>query len=206
MNLMNLGLQVKGPDWSKNDRSTFSVSGMPWWDEMPLAGMSSPSLTLRMFKQVLDPLLCGWDNPRCPCQPIQILWFLFPQIWFILSSALWEYVFTKCFLIPEIPIDFKGGSNKILFVLKQWWYNGSCVHAKLLSHVQLFVTLWTVAHQASLSMGFSRQEYWSGLPCPPPGDFSQPRDWIYVSCGSCIAGWFFTAEPPGKPLMAAGLG
>ena len=35
------------------------------------------------------------------------------------------------------------------------------------SHVQLFVTLWSVAHQTSLSMGFSRQEYWSGLPCPP---------------------------------------
>ena len=41
---------------------------------------------------------------------------------------------------------------------------------KLLSCVRLFVTLWTVAHQASLSMGFSRQEYWSGLTCPPLGD------------------------------------
>ena len=38
------------------------------------------------------------------------------------------------------------------------------------SHVQLCVTLWTVAHQASLSMGFSRQDYWHGLPCPPPGE------------------------------------
>ena len=38
------------------------------------------------------------------------------------------------------------------------------------SCVRLFETLWTVAHQAPLSMGFSRQEYWSGLPCPPPGD------------------------------------
>ena len=38
------------------------------------------------------------------------------------------------------------------------------------SHVQLFVTLWTIAHQAPLSMGFSRQEYWSGLPWSPPGD------------------------------------
>ena len=38
------------------------------------------------------------------------------------------------------------------------------------SRVHLFATLWTVAHQAPLSMGFSRQEYWSGLPCPPPGD------------------------------------
>ena len=37
------------------------------------------------------------------------------------------------------------------------------------SHVQLFETLWIVARQAPLSMGFSRQEYWSGLPCPPPG-------------------------------------
>ena len=40
------------------------------------------------------------------------------------------------------------------------------------SLVQLFVTLWSVARQAPLSMGFSRQEYWSGLPCPPPGDLS----------------------------------
>ena len=38
------------------------------------------------------------------------------------------------------------------------------------SRVRLFVTSWTVAHQAPLSMGFSRQEYWGGLPCPPPGD------------------------------------
>ena len=44
-----------------------------------------------------------------------------------------------------------------------------------LSHVQLFAALWTVAHQAPLSMGFSRQEYWSGLPCPPPGDFPDPQ-------------------------------
>ena len=40
----------------------------------------------------------------------------------------------------------------------------------VLSHVRLFETLWTVACQAPLTMGFSRQEYWSGLPCPPPGD------------------------------------
>ena len=46
--------------------------------------------------------------------------------------------------------------------------------AQLLSLVQLFVTLWTVAHQASLPMEFSRQEYWSGLPFPSPGDFPEP--------------------------------
>ena len=43
-----------------------------------------------------------------------------------------------------------------------------CVLSRF-SRVQLFATLWTVAHQAPLSMEFSRQEYWSGLPCPPPG-------------------------------------
>ena len=42
------------------------------------------------------------------------------------------------------------------------------------SHVQLFVTLWTVAYQASLSMGFSRQKYWSGLAFPAPGDLPDP--------------------------------
>ena len=44
------------------------------------------------------------------------------------------------------------------------------------SHVQLFATLWTVVCQAPLPMGFSRQEYWRGLPCPPPGDLPDP--WI----------------------------
>ena len=44
----------------------------------------------------------------------------------------------------------------------------------MLSHVQLFVTLWTIAHQAPLSMEFSQQEYWSGLPFPPPGHLPDP--------------------------------
>ena len=50
-------------------------------------------------------------------------------------------------------------------------------HACMLScfsHVQLFAALWNVACQAPLSMGFSRHEYWSGLPCAPPGDLSDP--------------------------------
>ena len=52
-----------------------------------------------------------------------------------------------------------------------------------------------------LSMGFSRQEYWSGLPCPPPGIFSTQgsNSVFYVSSLSCLAGRFFTTEPQGKP-------
>ena len=57
------------------------------------------------------------------------------------------------------------------------WSTARHSHAYVIScfsHVQLFVTLWTVALQAPLSMGFSRQEYWSGLSCPPPWDLSDP--------------------------------
>ena len=49
-----------------------------------------------------------------------------------------------------------------------------CVCVQSLSHVRLFVTVWTVAHQAPLTLGFPRQEYWSGLPFPPPGDLPDP--------------------------------
>ena len=54
------------------------------------------------------------------------------------------------------------------------WYVCVCVCAQLLSHIQLSATPWIVAHQAPLSMGFSRQEYWSGLPFPTPGDPPDP--------------------------------
>ena len=60
----------------------------------------------------------------------------------------------------------------------QWVCMLSC-----LSHVQLFATLWTVAHMVLLSMGFPRQACWSGLPCPPLGDLSWDRTCVsYVSC------------------------
>ena len=58
------------------------------------------------------------------------------------------------------------------------------------SHVQLFVTLWTVAPQAPPSMGFSREEYQSGLPCPPPGDLPDPG--IESLKSPALAGKFFT--------------
>ena len=67
---------------------------------------------------------------------------------------------------------------------------------KLLSHVQLFVTLWTVAYQAPLSMGFSRQRYWSGLPFPPPGDL--PDSGIEHKSPTLQADTL-PSEPSGKP-------
>ena len=67
--------------------------------------------------------------------------------------------------------------------------------------VQLFATLWTVACQAPLSMGFPRQEYWRGLPFPSPGDLSDPE---IQPMFSALAGGFFTTEPPGKSMKTHG--
>ena len=65
-----------------------------------------------------------------------------------------------------------------------------------LSHVPLFATLWTAARRAPLSMGLSRQEYWSELPFPPPRDLPNPE---IEPRSPVLAGRFFTTEPPGKP-------
>ena len=59
--------------------------------------------------------------------------------------------------------------------------------------LQLFVTPWTAAHQAPLSMGFSRQEHWSGLPCPPQGNLSNPGIKL-MSLSLAMAGRFFTTS------------
>ena len=66
---------------------------------------------------------------------------------------------------------------------------------KLLSRVQLFVTPWTVAHQAPPSMGFTRQEYWSVLPFPSPGDLPNPG---IEPRSPTLHADALTSEPPGK--------
>ena len=71
----------------------------------------------------------------------------------------------------------------------------------MLSHfscIQLFVILWTVACQASLSMGFSRQEYWSGLPCPPPEN-DPGIEPLYLT-SPALSGRFFTTSTTWKAL------
>ena len=69
----------------------------------------------------------------------------------------------------------------------------ACAHVlSYFSHVRLFATLWTIACQAPLSKGFSRQEYWSGLPYPPPRDFSNPGIELESLTSPALAGSFFT--------------
>ena len=74
-------------------------------------------------------------------------------------------------------------------VVTQW--------CQLLSGVQFFVTAWTIARQAPLSMEFSRLEYWNGLPFPTPGDLPDPR----IEPGSpAVQAVSLPFEPPGKPI------
>ena len=79
-------------------------------------------------------------------------------------------------------------------------YQRVCCMPGHFSHVQLFAAPWTVAHQAPLSVGFSRQEYWSGLPCPSPGDL--PLTQGLNLCLLCLLHWQTSSlplAPPGKP-------
>ncbi|CAI9153792.1 unnamed protein product [Rangifer tarandus platyrhynchus] len=75
------------------------------------------------------------------------------------------------------------------------------------SRVQLFAALWTVAHQAPLFLGFSRQEYWSGLPFPPPGDLPNPGIKPRSLTSPALADRFFTTsatwEAPQKAILYA---
>ena len=77
-----------------------------------------------------------------------------------------------------------------------------CLNACRLScfcHVQPFATLWTVTRQVPLSMGFSRQEYWSGLPSPPPGVLPEPGTEPLSLTSRALAGGFFTTGATWKP-------
>ena len=69
------------------------------------------------------------------------------------------------------------------------------------SHIQLLATPWIVAHQAPLSKGFPRQEYWSGLPFPSPGELLNPG---VKPAPPAVGGRSFTTEPPGKPTEESG--
>ena len=71
----------------------------------------------------------------------------------------------------------------------------------MLSHVQLFTTPWTVAHQAPLFMGFPLQELCSGVPFPLPGDLPDPGIKPESPASLALVARFFTTEPPGKPLI-----
>ena len=72
--------------------------------------------------------------------------------------------------------------------------------AQSLYHVPLFATSWAVVHKALLSMGFFRQEYWSGFPFPPPEDIPDLGIKPMSPASPALTGRFFTTELPGSPI------
>ena len=108
---------------------------------------------------------------------------------------------TECLITIEI-YSFSSGLQKLIerqqghVVSKVSREGCCCLVAKLCP--TLLPSPWTVAHQAPLSMGFPRQEYWSGLPFPFPGDLPDPG---FKPASLVLAGRFFSTEPPGTPLV-----
>ena len=102
-------------------------------------------------------------------------WLLWPHLkWVFLGDCS---IFTACFLLSSLGVlTLLGGK--------------ACV----LSHVQLFATPWTIDCQAPLCMGFSRHEYWSGLPFPTPGDLPDPGIEPTSLVSPALAGGFFTTS------------
>ena len=125
------------------------------------------------------------DHARCPCY------------WFFLEDRLnHSYGANQKHgpLMPTLISVWKSSSK----VYTMWGLPPSPLHACMqcvlsrFTCIQLCATLWTIARQASLSMGFSRQGYWSGLPCPPPGDLPSPGIKPTSLKSPALAGGFFT--------------
>ena len=141
-----------------------------------------------------------WRRERLPTPifwPGEFLIGFFVLMWLSIMSCL-QILETNPLLITTSANIFSQslGCLFILFIASfDTWKLFSFV-VQSLSHVRLFATPWSIAHQAPLSMGFSRQEYWSGLPFPSPGDLSNPG--IEPSSPSLQID-ALTSELPGKP-------
>ena len=97
----------------------------------------------------------------------------------------------------ELPVLYSSFPLAVYFTHGSTSMHG-CVRAKSLQSCRLFATLWIVACQVLLSMGFSRQEYWSGLPCPLPGDLPDPG---IEPAPLCLLHWQAGSLPSGRPVM-----
>ena len=119
---------------------------------------------------------------------------------FFFFNFAFLFLFCSCFecsiiysLSKEIALELLCKTIRTCLGSQAKWKK---VKVKSLSCVQSFATPWSVAHQTPPSMGFSRQEYWSGLPFPSPGESSRPRD---RTMSPALRADALTSEPPGKP-------
>ena len=123
-----------------------------WWQTLFLGALKSLQMvTAAMKLKDTDSWKKSYDQPRQPIKKQR------------------HYFSNKCQSSQSY-----GFSSSHVWMWKLDYKTAEKVKVKLFSHVQLFGTPWTIAYQASLSIGFSRQEYWSGLPFPSPGDLPNP--------------------------------
>ena len=108
--------------------------------------------------------------------------------------------------LPSVAVLLSADTSCILSSMAVYERGASSLTSVcLLGHfscIWLCGTLWTVARQAALSMGFSRQEYWSGLPYPPAGDLPDSGAEPASLVSPALAGGFFTTSPSGEPLTS----
>ena len=156
----------------------------------------------------------SWSHLKMKCQYVHkehldsvIAWKTLRKWWFVLCCYILEGEIVKllapcdttvmnaqiCPRKPEFTasVIILSSVNCIFLNSKNVFLEEVC--ACMLSHfcrVQLFATLWTIARRAPLSMGSSKQDYWSEVPHPPPRDLPPaPRDRTHLSCISCIGRW-----------------
>ena len=163
----------------------------------------APALGINKVEQVCVPPWRSRSTTRVQFQGS------FIQHWIHFTGIPTEFLGIKRFPMSRKPESWEVawprlGSHLSLSQWEQVWGAGLQVCVYLLSHfsrVRLFATPWTVACQAPLSMGFFRQEYWKGLPCPPPGGL--PR--IQPTHLLCLLHWQVsslpTLVPPGRPHL-----
>ena len=141
-------------------------------------------------------------------------WFVFPSglwCWRSFSCAYWPFVyfrwrnvysnhlhilktvFFSCYSVVWVLYKLLGTSPANLFshLMGLLFTPWMCVSTQLFSRVWLFVTPWTISCQFPLSMEFSKQEYWSGLPCPPAGDLPNPGIKLASLTSPALVGRFF---------------
>ena len=115
---------------------------------------------------------------------------------FQLNTVFNSYI---CSRVCPSPLILRGGLMFVTLVLA-WYLACSSSCCLVTEFCPTLATPWTVALQAPLSVGFPRQEYWSGLPFPSPRDLPDP---VIEPASPALAGRFFTTEPPGKPKVIA---
>ena len=144
-------------------------------------GLNSPRKRQRLAEwiQKQDPYICCLQETHLE---IRHTYRLKVKGWEKIFHANRDYIF----------IFKSSGHFLISYIDCHWWVLNVCVLSRF-SLAQHFATLWTVAHQAPLSMGLSRQEYWSGLLWPPPGDLSNPRTEPLSLMSSISLGGFFAS-------------